>query len=181
MRFSRRRLFLLLLVVSIFFAIIAERYRPVRIAIGMSRATVEKRIKALGACDYWDYKQVYNVSVPVGEDRVEAFSESVDVELFSESVYVEEIGPILNLKERELSVEITYDNDVVELIRLWDYRGRDLPESYKGANVPELEQIEYDLVAEFRMSQIRRDFNYDTIKTINKGVFPPKKQNEEPQ
>ena len=133
---------------SVLMAVVASRYRPVHLELGMTQNNFESALLRLGAVDISDGMSVGNVKGFEPEENAPV-----------------SWGGIWELSRENLTIEASFENQRLTRLNLWDWTGRRL-DRYHHA-------LEYDRVSSLTISLLHPRHSAERIETLNFGVNPP--------
>lgn len=163
MKFSIRTLLAVLLLAGVIAAIVASRYSPIKLKLGMDRSYVETLLQRSGAQDISDGMSTYTVTVPYADGTIPTNPPEP------------EFNPtgMWHLNSINLTVETEFTNGKLTDINVWDWSGREMDRYHHC--------LEYDSVSELTIPLMHASYRCKVLATKNKGANPPANLSRTPQ
>jgi len=163
MKFSIRTLLGILLLTGIIASIVASRYSPIKLKLGMDQAHVENLLRRSGAHDISDSMSTYTVIIPYDDETTPTAPPEP------------EFNPtgMWHLDSINLTIETEFTEEKLDKINVWDWSGREMDRYHHC--------LEYDSVSELTIPLMHASYRCNVLTTKNKGTNPPAHLSRTPQ
>ena len=164
MNFSLRTLFTVMLFTAVLFAVVASRYAPVELRLGMSSTKVESLLNYVGADNISDEMSNYFLT---SYPRMTTAEEPADL-THSFIDDTPELGyngiTFWHLPNLNVTIGMVFSNEKLIQIDVWDLTGREM-HAY--------DLLEYDSVTSLEIPLMHASYRTEMLKKHNPGANPP--------